>query len=146
MTDNEIIKAFDILEKMEFFGGQRAGREAWFNKPIDIQNQDIRGFLRDIDFLKAFINRQQAEIERLKTEIDKNFDKWHILAERTKNRYAELYEESKSVVRAKAVKEFAEKLKELYTDDSITDDYHDTVEAIKQNIDGIVKEMVGDAE
>lgn len=65
MEDLEIIKAFDILDKMEFFGGQRAGRELWFNKPIDIQDKDIGNFLRDIDFLKIFIDSQQAEIERL---------------------------------------------------------------------------------
>ena len=64
-TDEEVIKAFDILDKFEFFGGQRAGRELWFNKPTDIQNKDIGGFLRDLDFLKQFINRQKAEIERL---------------------------------------------------------------------------------
>jgi hypothetical protein len=65
MNDNDIIKAFDILDKFEFFGGQRAGRELWFNKPADIQEKDIGGFNRDIDFLKVFINRQIAEIERL---------------------------------------------------------------------------------
>ncbi len=65
-TDEQIQKAFDILDKFEFFGGQRAGRERWFNKPTDIQNKDIGGFLRDLDFLKQFINRQEAEIERLR--------------------------------------------------------------------------------
>lgn len=68
-TDEEVIKAFDILDKFEFFGGQRAGRELWFNKPTDIQNKDIGDFLRDLDFLKQFISRQKAEIERLKESI-----------------------------------------------------------------------------
>ena len=94
MTDQEIIKAFDILDKFEFFGGQRASRELWFNKPIDVQNKDIGGFLRDLDFLKQFINRQQAEIERLKATLD-------------------CYEETSGNKKAKAeaVKEFAEALK-----------------------------------
>lgn len=92
------------------------------------------------------IDSQQAEIERLNRENNKNFDKWNILEERTKKRYAELYQEAKSVVRSEAVREFAERLKELYTDDSITDDYHCTVGVIKKNIDEIVKEMEGDAE
>ena len=65
MTNNDIIKAFDILNKMEFFGGQRAGRELWFNKPRDIQDKDIGEFLRDIDYLKDFIKCQKTEIERL---------------------------------------------------------------------------------
>lgn len=65
VNNNDIIKELDILDKFEFFGGQRAGRLLWFNKPADIQEKDIGEFNRDIDFLKAFINRQKAEIERL---------------------------------------------------------------------------------
>ena len=65
MSDNDIIKAWDILDKFEFFGGQRAGRELWYNKPTDIQNKDIGAFLLDVDFLKDFIKSQKAEIERL---------------------------------------------------------------------------------
>ena len=92
MTDNEIIQAFDVLEKMEFFGGQRAGRELWFNKPIDIQNKDIGKFLRDIDFLKTFINSQQAEIERLQTALLKKEDTMQRVARRK-------YEEKNKVER-----------------------------------------------
>jgi hypothetical protein len=65
MNDNDIIKAFDILDKFEFFGGQRAGRELWFGKPVDVQNKDIADFVRDVTFLKDFITQQKAEIERL---------------------------------------------------------------------------------
>ena len=66
MKDTDIIKAFDILDKFEFFDGQRAGRELWFDKPTEIQNKDIENFSKDIAFLKDFIKHQQAEIERLK--------------------------------------------------------------------------------
>ena len=66
MTDTDIIKAFDILDKFEFFGGQRAGRLLWYNKPQDVQNKDIGKFLRDVDFLKCFINHQKDEIEAYK--------------------------------------------------------------------------------
>lgn len=58
------------------------------------------------------INRQRAEIERLNAEHDKNFEKWEILDKRTKERYAELYEEAKAVVRAEAYKECIEEAKE----------------------------------
>lgn len=68
MTDNEIIKAWDILAKLDFFGGQRAGRELWNEKPVDVQNEDIENFKKDIAFLKEFINRQKAEIEFLKQD------------------------------------------------------------------------------
>lgn len=70
MNDNEFIKAWDILCKLDFFG-QRAGRELWNEKPVDVQNEDIENSSRDIAFLKDYINRQQAEIERL-TNIIKN--------------------------------------------------------------------------
>jgi hypothetical protein len=63
MTDNE--KALDILQKLDFFYGQRAGRELWGEKPTDVQNEDIDNFKRDVAFLEDFINRQEAEIEKL---------------------------------------------------------------------------------
>ena len=75
MTDNKIIKAFDILDKFEFFEGQRAGRELWFNKPTDIQDKDIVAFLRDLDFLKDFIKSQQVENEKLKSELKRVHEK-----------------------------------------------------------------------
>ena len=68
MTDNEIIKVKDILEKWEFFLGQRAGRELWFDKPAEIQDKDIYNFLRDLKSVKDLITRQQAEYENLKVE------------------------------------------------------------------------------
>ena len=66
MNDNEFAKAIDICEKLDFFGGQRAGRELWFEKPVDVQDIDIKQFVEDVAFLKDFINRQKAEIDRLK--------------------------------------------------------------------------------
>lgn len=68
MNYSDIIKAFDILDKFKFFGGQRAGRELWFGKPVDVQNKDIADFLRDVTFLKDFITQQKAEIEELRQE------------------------------------------------------------------------------
>ena len=52
------------------------------------------------------INRQKAEIERYEKEHNEKFNKWEILDNRTKQRYAELYEEAKSIVRAETIKEF----------------------------------------
>lgn len=70
MTDNEFAKAIDICEKLDFFGGQRAGRELWFEKPVDVQDRDIKQFVEDVAFLKDFINRQRAEIIELKRRIE----------------------------------------------------------------------------
>ena len=153
MNDNDIIKALDILDKFEFFGGQRAGRELWFNKPADIQEKDIGDFNRDIDFLKAFINRLKAEIERFQKENSENFNKWLILDKRTQERYAELYEEAKGVVRTEAIKEFAEKtdkiIAEIYKkfifgydlEDEAKEAVMDFSNDISCDIDNIVKEM-----
>ena len=70
MTDNEIIKVKDILEKWEFFLGQRAGRELWFDKPAEIQDKDIYNFLRDLKSVKDLITHQQSENKRLGKEVD----------------------------------------------------------------------------
>ena len=37
MTPDEIKKALDTLDKFDFFN-QRAGRELWNDKPLNIQN------------------------------------------------------------------------------------------------------------
>lgn len=168
MTDNEIIKAFDILEKMEFFGGQRAGREAWFNKPIDIQNQDIRGFLRDIDFLKAFINRQQAEIERLHDEVSKTRRKALLEARSKFAGHSDYHGDTilcklicmaegkeveiatpldKSEIKSEAIKGFVKEHKEIMR--SFLDDDNEFLMKwceYEVNTDNLVKEMVGDTE
>lgn len=57
------------------------------------------------------INRQQAEIERYEKESNEQFDKMKLLDDRTKQRYAELFEEAKEFVRTEAIKEFAERLR-----------------------------------
>ena len=51
-------QALDILDKLDFFGGQRAGRELWNDKPHDVQEQDISDFVRDISLLREYINKQ----------------------------------------------------------------------------------------
>lgn len=71
LTDKEIKKALETLEKLDFFYGQRAGRELWNKKPVDVQNKDIKNFSKDIEFLKDLINRQEAENESLKAEVER---------------------------------------------------------------------------
>ena len=55
----DIEKAIDIIEKWEFFYGQRAGLELWQDKPTDVQNQDIAEFNRDMETLKQMISDMQ---------------------------------------------------------------------------------------
>ena len=48
-------QAIDILEKFDFFQGQRAGRELWNDKPKDIQDKDIEDFSRDCRLLFEYV-------------------------------------------------------------------------------------------
>ena len=51
---NEMIrKALEILDKWEFFYGQRAGRDLWADKPWEVQNKDIEDFNRDIQIVRS---------------------------------------------------------------------------------------------
>lgn len=96
------------------------------------------------------INRQKAEIERLETVANKNFNQWNMLAEKTKQHYANLYEEAKDNLKAEAYKEFAKKLKEKMRLDEDCDyncreccyECNDYVTAV----DNLLKEMVGEKE
>ena len=74
------------------------------------------------------IKRQQTEIERLKNEIKITKDAYTML--QTKN----------EIIKSEAVKEFAERLKEIV---KFTDDTYECWE-IEGYIDNLVKEMVGE--
>ena len=45
----------EILDKMNFFQGQRAGRELWNDKPFEVQEEDLGNFKRDIDTIGSYI-------------------------------------------------------------------------------------------
>lgn len=47
----------DILDKWEFFYGQRAGRELWADKPTEVQNEDIANFCRDLGIVREALER-----------------------------------------------------------------------------------------
>ena len=53
----EIEKAIEVLDKLSFFCGQRAGRELWNDKPREVQDEDIENFNRDVEWLRDFICR-----------------------------------------------------------------------------------------
>ena len=54
-------QAIDILEKFDFFQGQRAGRELWNDKPKDIQDKDIENFSRDCRLLIEYVKGGEQE-------------------------------------------------------------------------------------
>lgn len=82
------------------------------------------------------IERQKAEIEKLKADNKKMLDKWEILDDATKKYYADLYTGSIEAIQTEAIKEFAERLKELKKNSSM-DPRICTIEMI----DNLVKEM-----
>lgn len=52
-----IDKALEICDRLEFFGGQRAGRELWSVKPTEVQDEDIANFNKDVNFIeKTLLN------------------------------------------------------------------------------------------
>lgn len=56
---------FEIIDKMRFFGGQRAGRELWAAKPKEIQDADIASFNRDLDVLQNVLPKWISVEDRL---------------------------------------------------------------------------------
>ena len=93
----------------------------------------------DTDIVLDLINRQKSEIERLESANDEKFRQWDMLAEKTKQHYADLYNEAKDILKSKAYKEFAERLKERAMQKF---DWNEYVEV--EDIDNIAKEMVGE--
>lgn len=51
-SKENISKCLEILDKFQFFQGQRAGRELWSDKPTEIQDEDIKNFNEDIEFIR----------------------------------------------------------------------------------------------
>lgn len=51
-SKENIFKCLEILDKFQFFQGQRAGRELWNDKPAKIQNEDIKSFNKYIEFIR----------------------------------------------------------------------------------------------
>lgn len=48
-------EVLEILDKIEFFQGQRAGRELWLDKPAEIQEEDLKNFNDDIQKIREYI-------------------------------------------------------------------------------------------
>lgn len=56
----------DILEKFQFFQGQRAGRELWNDKPKNVQEEDLENFNRDIRTIRDYIWDLEHELKSYK--------------------------------------------------------------------------------
>lgn len=60
----------EILDKMQFFGGQRAGRELWADKPTDVQDADIESFNEGIEAIREYIQKLEAQNAELLEKIE----------------------------------------------------------------------------
>ena len=130
--DDEIVKALDICDKLNFFYGQRAGYELWFVKPVEVQDRDVKQFAEDMQFVKSVINRQKAEIDRL-TEHNK------ILMDRVGNLVYEC-----DCAKQEAIKEFAERLKQYCAPGGDFGDPCGVLTVTDRGIDHLAKEMTGE--
>lgn len=139
---------------------------------LQCQNKELCRIERDELAVKTLdlINRKMEEIERLKSANDEKFRQWDILTEKTKQHYADLYNEAKDIVKAEAYKEFAkevsEEIKKAYNNNSDILREHlikhkenpnfefiaalqskmNTLRGLDDFIDNLLKEMVGEKE
>lgn len=65
----------EILDKMNFFQGQRAGRELWNDKPFEVQEEDLENFKRDINTIKSYIWEIVKELKQYRDAEDLCTDK-----------------------------------------------------------------------
>ena len=95
-------KILEILDKMEFFQGQRAGRELWASKPEKIQNEDIESFNRDIQKIRDYILKSQKTLDRIVERLEEemhpeiecfDFEEDFIYAEKRHNKYIGIVKE-----------------------------------------------------
>lgn len=77
-TQNNV---FDILDKMEFFQGQRAGRELWNDKPKEVQDKDISDFIKDINYIRSYLqdsvvlsSKEYEKLKRVEAEKDRLYE------------------------------------------------------------------------
>ena len=74
--DTDFLSMIGILDKLSFFGGQRAGRELWNDKSRKVQDEDIASFNRDIEYLRDLIRKHMNAGERFEFDFTnvKSFD------------------------------------------------------------------------
>lgn len=114
MTDNEIIKALECCTNEGFQDCE--------NCPLNKPHQPCKKTLLPQITLNL-VNRQKAEIERL--------EGWQDL----------LKAEKHSLIKAEAVKEFAERLKKMHRNNKTS---VVSLVTVFDNINNLVKEMVGE--
>ena len=126
MTDNEIIKAFDNLLSRKWIVAKSGAEFITMGDVADL------------------INRQRAEIERLNKELEIRppaSASFVFKLEEMQEKEKMLEAKWKADVRAEAIKEFAERLKEEFKEPCACNFSY-----VRLLIGNLVKEMVGDGD
>lgn len=112
----------EILDKLQFFGGQRAGRELWADKPTDVQDTDIEAFSENIEAIRCYIHQLEKQNRCFKESKESCEKRMIELAQRTplwisvKERLPELFTRVLVTVQCKSDSEFREiKISSRYT-------------------------------
>lgn len=70
MIEIKTNEALDILDKLQFFQGQRAGRELWLDKPPVVQEQDLYNFNRDIEKIRSYIQTKNNMMQEILNRLE----------------------------------------------------------------------------
>lgn len=71
MIKSDLEEILEILEKWDFFYGQRSGIELWNDKPREIQDRDIENFKRDLDKITKFIKECMVGEDDIPNDMEK---------------------------------------------------------------------------
>ena len=143
MSDNEITREKTFSEELPYFKERMKEVYDYYDNPKGCAEMLYIDVLcvsnRVVRKAEEEITRQQAEIEKLKNEIQITKDAYIML--QTKN----------EIIKSEAVKEFAARLKENISDDChIVSDEGEYVgydcDDVRHCIDNLAKEMIGNIE
>ena len=154
MKPEDVTRALDILDKMDFFQGQRAGRELWNDKPFEVQEQDIADFSQGVATVKKVIEASLAllrEKDALLEKWDADLKTYELMMMSKDAEIERLKKASKNLselgngwivtgyknIRADAITDFAERLKAKL----IAGGIYPVI--VKNSIEKIAKEMKG---
>ena len=139
MTDNEITREKTFSEELPYFKEQIKEVFDYYDNPKGCAEMLYIDVLRDSNRVvrkaEEEITRQQTEIEQLKFEIAKLLPEGCPYAIQV-----EMSNKLEAQIKSEAIKEFAERLKEIATQGFWETDAYVGVE----QIDNLVKEMVGE--
>lgn len=65
MSEIKTSEVLEVLDKIQFFSGQRAGRELWADKPTEVQDKDLEDYNRDIEKVRKYIESKSNAMERI---------------------------------------------------------------------------------